>query len=263
MLSDIEREDVPAVYELGVGNSGRGLILSVHADALDYLTETLPKVKPERVPAGFILPPFKEQRPSWFSWKCPLPVIAIYPEGYDPQAAWNEALQSNTYLEMPQSTHDWQKVAVLSETLEFLFKLVNWGEIQSDHHLPQLLTVQLVNTDRFKSLGATLSKRLMGWVSLPPDDLQKERIEEVMRNAHKHMWGFIDFARDFRIRFWQSKLVSLVVPGDACGLDPEYGSYSLEGGYELTPHNVDGRLQQLTLLMGLAAMHDEARKAGF
>ena len=49
-------------------------------------------------------------------------------------------------------------------------------------------------------------------------------------------------------------------PGDACGLHPSHGSVEESQGYEFSCHNVDTPQQQLTLLAGLAALHDKARR---
>ena len=53
-------------------------------------------------------------------------------------------------------------------------------------------------------------------------------------------------------------------PGNACGLNPsldaEYDMKKPCHGYKFSCHNVDTAAQQLTLLAGVAALHDKARQ---
>jgi len=57
--------------------------------------------------------------------------------------------------------------------------------------------------------------------------------------------------------------VVLDVPGNACGIyNPPEHDYGLprKEGCKFECHNVDSPMQQLTLLVGLAMLHDKARK---
>ncbi len=49
-------------------------------------------------------------------------------------------------------------------------------------------------------------------------------------------------------------------PGSGCGLCPSHHGIERGRGYEFDSHNVDSPIQQLTLLAGLAALHDRARR---
>lgn len=49
-------------------------------------------------------------------------------------------------------------------------------------------------------------------------------------------------------------------PGNGCGFDPHYHGIRPEQGYKIMSHNVDTPMQQLTLLAGLAVLHDLVRK---
>ena len=46
----------------------------------------------------------------------------------------------------------------------------------------------------------------------------------------------------------------------ACGLNPSHDHMDIGQGYEFSCHNTDTPAQQLTLLAGLAALHDLVRK---
>lgn len=64
----------------------------------------------------------------------------------------------------------------------------------------------------------------------------------------------------FRTILQKGRLI-MDCPGDACGVYPNEWVEE-DNGYKFACHNVDSPMQQLTLLAGLAALHDEARKAG-
>jgi hypothetical protein len=67
----------------------------------------------------------------------------------------------------------------------------------------------------------------------------------------------------FRILRLESGGLCIDCPGDACGIHPDtYAEYDIkEGrGYKFTCHNVDTPMQQITLIAGLAALHDCTRK---
>ena len=65
----------------------------------------------------------------------------------------------------------------------------------------------------------------------------------------------------FWVRLKNGRLI-MNCPGDACGIHPENWYEENDKGYEFNCHNVDSPMQQITLLAGLAALHDEARRAG-
>ena len=59
------------------------------------------------------------------------------------------------------------------------------------------------------------------------------------------------------VTFGEFGLMHLSVPGDACGLDWDYGNHDVErNGARLTPHNVDTLTQQ-SALMGIWLMWAE------
>jgi len=85
---------------------------------------------------------------------------------------------------------------------------------------------------------------------------------QAMRNMHLHIFPK-DITReyamwDFKMLVRDSGTFHLSVPGDACGLDPDYCVSPLERnvGLKLSPHNLDSVLQQLCLLAGLATLED-------
>jgi len=86
-----------------------------------------------------------------------------------------------------------------------------------------------------------------------------------MKKAYNRMWGIEGYNKyDFRADLKSGGGLCMSCPGDACGIHPS-SWHDVERdniGYEFASHNVDNFLQQLTLLSGLACLHDLARKAG-
>ena len=60
---------------------------------------------------------------------------------------------------------------------------------------------------------------------------------------------------------YENGWLNVSCPGDACGLNPANSCGGEDGrGYEFSCHNVDSPMQQLTLIAGLAALCDKAKK---
>jgi hypothetical protein len=78
--------------------------------------------------------------------------------------------------------------------------------------------------------------------------------ERMMTLRHESRCSFLAFIND--TKGW----LNISIPGDACGLHPSSGMHCHEKeGYEFSSNNADTSVQQLTLLCGLAALHDLAR----
>lgn len=94
----------------------------------------------------------------------------------------------------------------------------------------------------------------------------KQRLNEMCNPVIRDMWRVprpIDVEWDMydcepRLTFWEDTmlLTNLTVPGNACGLDADHGSFervlggeSIIGGFKLTPHNVDSRDQAVALMI--------------
>ncbi|MEK7629624.1 MAG: hypothetical protein AAB394_03880 [Patescibacteria group bacterium] len=91
------------------------------------------------------------------------------------------------------------------------------------------------------------------------------RITKAICEIHKQMHGRLSNFEEMDIRAYvHNGGFHISVPGNACGIDPSHHLTDRdEGGYEFCGHNIDSPLQQLSIIAGLAALHDEARKAGY
>lgn len=254
-------EQIPAAYELSVGENNTSLLIDVNGRVMESVRHILRRpniplitvlekgvgltsfIPPSQKSWGFgeVLSSEDSKRTGWERWRCDLPRDR-------------------------NSDIGWQPFYDTSATLNALLTGIGVVyETPTDSTTPQLLHV-LLRTDRAQhggSLNVYLGSSLMPWLSEQPDNGRNLEIEESMRIAHNYMLGRMSFLDRFMAWTRKPCWINLDCPGEACGLDPEDYNSRLPDGYELLPHNIDTPVQQLTFLMGLAKMHDEARKAGY
>ena len=113
-------------------------------------------------------------------------------------------------------------------------------------------------------ISVSLSRALVPYLNQKEDNSYHKRAGDIMMASFAYMMGKQEYSTIDRYEVWfrDNHWVNLTVPGDRCGLDPS-GYYKSDQGYTIYPHNVDSVAQQLTLLMGIAAVHQEARELGF
>ena len=201
-------------------------------------------------PWGFdsVFVPIISEDQNWITWSCKLP----------------SKDSSDIFL----SDHFWERAFAISATLNITSKMIHVFDGRTESSNPQLFSLDL-RTDRGENGGALsveLTREFVKWISTQKETVKHPGIEPAMTQAYEYMRGAENFGRVlamFRKPFW----VNLSVPGNASRLDPD--DYDFELGednnpiiepYRLLSHNVDSPIQQLTLLMGIAAMHDLQRK---
>ncbi len=113
------------------------------------------------------------------------------------------------------------------------------------------------------SLDGAFSIPLVKWLgSLPNHEVSE--IVQAMQIAYNCMSDSkLDLRFEFRAWVCEGGWFTVSCPGNACGFGPEDGAeYKIEQGfgYEFESHNVDTPMQQITLLAGLAALGDKARR---
>lgn len=158
---------------------------------------------------------------------------------------------------------DWLPAYALSASLNVLFCLLEYPEIQTISNLPQLMTVQLATGHGMgaSALSGMYSVPLVQWLARKQPPYAIPAMELAMQQAYQWMFGRKGVLRygDFRASVdSEGGWLNVSCPGDACGLNPDHSGFSgVKGrGYRFLPHNVDNPVQQLTLLAGLAALHD-------
>jgi hypothetical protein len=167
---------------------------------------------------------------------------------------------------------DWKLAFAISASFTTIFHWMEFPKKETSSLLPQLMTVFTITRDEMHggSLGGEYSVELCNWMrSLYLRDKDRYvviEMTEAMTIAHKKMFGAFRFGqeRDIWAKIESSNgRLNVNCPGDACGLHPadSFGP-ERERGYKFACHNVDNSMQQITLLAGLAALHDKARKEG-
>ncbi|MBU6370622.1 MAG: hypothetical protein KGH93_00560 [Patescibacteria group bacterium] len=261
-----EMTDIPAWYELAMKNR-KTLAVPIHRKAVDFLHETIradipvvpvfqkefhdhPSFQKFTIPDGKskwgfadCLAPLVTEDPSWGGYVCELPAMF-------------GALESEKDL-------PW----AVRATLAILFTALWLFEGDTKCDRPQLMLVEGLRVDREMyggALSVTLTPAVSRWLSRQEDHSSLVEVERAMQKTDRHLWNnprFIPRVYEFRAACRQPKWINLTVPGNACGLDPSsYSDETPERGYCLAPHNTDSSIQQLTLLAGLAKLHELVRR---
>lgn len=161
---------------------------------------------------------------------------------------------------------DYRETIAASATLTALTKLLKsweWDNKNTSASLPQLLTVGTITKLDMHggSLWGEVSSPLRHWLSLHSGHDSIPEATQAMMAAHDKMFTLRDFDKHaFKLMVWEDGALMMDCPGNACGIHPDHHFRGEGEGYEFNCHNVDSSAQQLTLLVGLAAIHDKARK---
>lgn len=164
---------------------------------------------------------------------------------------------------------DRQEAFALSASLTVFTNLAAWPEWGEAPEPPpsrlQLLTFGTIteNHSQGGSLWGMYSIPLVKYLSWFPAGSELKFVENAMVVAFDRMLGLRPYRKqDFFASIADNKgWLNIGCPGDACELHPaDHFRSGLTEGYDFTCHNVDTPMQQLTLVAGLAALHDLARK---
>lgn len=183
---------------------------------------------------------------GWVSIKVDLPVVVSGGSNAEVRCFWDSAFR-------------------VSASLAILFQMLQLFDGESPCIGNQLLTVEYMTVDRDMwggSLGAIISPALVKWLSRLPDNYDHPEVKVAMISAHCRMSGHpLERYEEHYFRAWIRKpcWINLSVPGNACGLDPKNYFIGEGEGFELSPHNTDNPIQQLSLLAGLATLYEIAR----
>ena len=287
-LLQIEGENQPTVYELSVGTENKSLIISVHNKVYSKLQEMLLGLnsRPWFLSEELNLPQFimpgddwpwwefgpvasrvPDQRNNFTSLEVILPRVVRYPPGYELAKALNlqkEPWEENYDYTLWHPEVNWDFAHAVSATLTVLFKSLSIVDVPSTLQKPQLVEVDMYTKLGNNPISVVLGKALLPYLHTQQNNSYHQNSENVMETAYTYMMGKNEYPALNRFEVWfrENRWVNLTCPGDRCGLDPN-GYYNTDQGYEIYSHNVDSVAQQLTLLMGIAAIHQEAREIGF
>lgn len=158
---------------------------------------------------------------------------------------------------------DWRQAETISASFTVLTMVLNYCEKHTSVPFPQLMTVETITRRDMHggSLGGDISIPLRQWLISVSHRGGTPEVTAAMKIAYGRMFG-LRYYNDFHFRVDVRECGGFTAdcPGDACGIHP-HGWYMRDGeGYQFSCHNVDTVGQQITLLAGLAALHDKARK---
>lgn len=168
---------------------------------------------------------------------------------------------------------DWQSAYACSASFTVFLVLTEFVKTETSAPFSQLLTVKTMIREGLDggSLSGEYSIPLVKFLSNLYDETKTRRsiseMIQAMKLAYNHMVGMRKFDQfNFRASVdYEDGWLNVSCPGNACGLNPEHNAgYDMKRrglGYKFNCHNIDTPVQQITLLAGLAALHDKARKA--
>lgn len=156
--------------------------------------------------------------------------------------------------------HDHKPGFALSASLNLFFRAAYFIDNKTSSKLPQLFTVRLV-TERGMhgaELGGMYGIEFVNWLRGQPMGRNLNVMTEAMWLAHNRLIGNNLYdSHNFRASVHnEDGWLNVTCPGDGCGLNPGSRGIDPGRGYEFSSHNVDNPHQQLTLLAGLAALHE-------
>ena len=156
----------------------------------------------------------------------------------------------------------------ISASFTIFFKLAYWGRIiEISSKKFQLFEIETVternSVGNGSSISGWFSERLTTWLR----SLQNSSLADIvlaMKIANNQMFkgkNGIFQSLQFGADIGKKGRLILKCPGDASGIYPMSNDQGRED-YIFGSCNMDSPVQQITVLAGLAALHDEARKAG-
>jgi len=164
---------------------------------------------------------------------------------------------------------DWKPAFAISASFTLFFELASFKMDKREAtpcRFPQLILVNTitVRSSHGGSLDGIYSIPLAKWIASFPENTEIREMTRAMVQAYQKMFGKVD---KYQMHSFWAKVahedgwLNVSCPGNACGLHPADSWGPEQGaGYKFACHNVDSPAQQLTLLAGLAALCDKAKK---
>ncbi len=265
-MRSITEEDLPAWYELGWDAAACALVLHVHEDFVKEKIQEIGDLKKAPIVED-LMSRFAFSGCN-FDWETGFGFnnASIRREDVNGFRTFSFALPvikaSNRVASIPSLL----PAEAISASLMVFSLLSRYYESRTSASRSQLLVFQSIASTQTcygHAMDGEYSRKLVAWIRNLPDE-SLEDITGVMRQAYDRMLPVYKkiFQWEYRVFHDDSGRLILDCPGNACGIGPDEMSYEdhEEEGYGWNCHNLDTVIQQLTLLAGLAALHDRARK---
>lgn len=284
----LTREEVPCWYELSWREKESAIILRIHKDIVESI-KPIPQDSPMAIGlmeefsfasfAGNLNQDFgfesvfrfQEEQDDFVEFFIKIPVVRRKTDtpcdrcdgsGKDAFLEDRECLSCDGSGK--EHIYDWKPAFAISASFTLLSRILEFPEEDTSAPLPQLLTVTTMTGKHMHggSLGGTYGIAFCKWLRHLGARTNVPEVVQAMKVAYDRMVGIKEFDEHYFTAYIANEngWLNIDCPGDACGLNPSHGSIREERGYEFSCHNVDSPMQQITLLVGLAALHDKARK---
>lgn len=177
-------------------------------------------------------------------------------------------LFSEFAVEIPKIAKNPELIHLAVLTFSATFNLLNFQPESSN-----VKTMQLMEIDTFveskifnaRAMSGSFSPIFVRWLEGFEIGHNFPKVIEAMISVYDLFYKTDKYERhEFKARIGELKKGYLILGckgTNSCQINP-CGSWDEDEGYDFGYHNIDYSHQQLTLLAGLAALHDEARKAG-
>jgi hypothetical protein len=168
-------------------------------------------------------------------------------------------------------SRDWSSIFAVSASLSVLFRNPQMysPDEEATSGLSQLITLNIMTSKEMggSGIGGVWSKDFCDYLRYLYSHKAREEqviqeVVEAMKKVYHHCFNTLNkslFDDEFRVSIKENAWMVIDCPGDRCGVHPSHDPLS-DGGCDFSCHNVDSPVQQITLLAGLAVLHDKARE---
>ena len=271
----IDQENMPCIYELSFDAKSPAIVIRAHNEFMDRWPKFLgeaPIVTGLMKQFGFSA--FKDGYKGDFGFNSAFKRIADDGE-FAVFSAQIPVVQKVAEKVCPlcggdkKSLFDSKPAFAVSASFTLFFELAGFKMEKHEAtpcRFPQLILVNTITQQNSHggSLDGTYGIPLAKWLSSFPENTEIPEMTEAMVLAWEKMFRKVDeydrhnfYAKVANENGW----LNVSCSGDRCGLHPvdSWGPKSGRG-YKFSCHNVDTPAQQITLLAGLAALCDKAKK---
>lgn len=160
---------------------------------------------------------------------------------------------------------DWQAVNAISFSLHLFFRTVQFPDALPVHDEPQLMEIEVSAGRDRAGISGEFSLPFRAWLSSRLRNSRIDEAERAMAQAHMRLFGLSDMdpslaAFQFRAGIdFDAGWLNMSCPGFGGGgasIHPNHSSFC-DPGYEFLSHGMDTPMQMLTILAGLAALHEK------
>jgi len=257
----IKYGNIPCWYELSWDKKTPGIILRIHRDFIENTEfDFLNSWQVKELMEDFKFSEFKADFNQDIGFGG-----AFKNQGKNKDGFWN------FLVEIPQiktaTGVDFRQADIISGSFTALTNfLSSFCKKETSTPFSQLITLNTITKSNLIQKGYSLSGEisflLRGWLADVSGRGEIPEVIQAMKVAYQKMSGSFKYHEgEFRMDIWGNGGLVVSCPGDACSFCPNQSDlFDNTKGYKFGSDNVDNPMQQITLVVALAALHDMARK---